>query len=153
MVVYTMSGAAVNVATWDAAVINNTPNVTKEKKMKKHCVRILSVFFGLAALAIVAKGQTIDQIVVNVPYEFVVAGKTLPAGTYRVHRIDESNVGALAISSSDTGAAVLVLPTEVIGQARTAEPSLIFQQVGEQHLLSKIQTDEHVFTIPVSSPR
>ena len=43
--------------------------------MKKHCVRILSVFFGLAALAIAAKGQTVDQIVVNIPYEFVVAGK------------------------------------------------------------------------------
>jgi hypothetical protein len=32
MVVYTISGAAVNATTWDAAVINNTPNVTKEKK-------------------------------------------------------------------------------------------------------------------------
>lgn len=121
--------------------------------MKKHCVRILSVFLGLAALALAAKGQNIDQIVVNIPYEFVVAGKTLPAGTYRVHRIDDRNVGVLAISSSDTGATVLVLPTEVTEQIRAAEPVLSFQQVGEQHLLSKIQTDEHVFTIAVSSPR
>ena len=121
--------------------------------MKKHCVRILSVFFGLAALAIAAKGQTVDQIVVNIPYEFVVAGKTLPAGTYRVHRVDDRNNRALAISSFDTGAAVLVLPVEVAGQTRAAEPRLSFQQVGEQHLLSRIQTDEHVFTIPVSGPR
>lgn len=121
--------------------------------MKKHCVRILSTFFGLAALAITAMGQTVDQLIVNIPYEFVVAGKTLPAGTYRVHRIDDSNYRTLAISSSDTGAAVLVLPTEVTGQTGAAEPSVSFQQVGEQHLLSKIQTDEHVFTIPVSSPR
>jgi len=37
--------------------------------MKKHCVRILGAFFGLAALTITAKGQAVDQIVVNVPYE------------------------------------------------------------------------------------
>jgi hypothetical protein len=122
--------------------------------MKKNCVRILSAFFGLAALAIAAKGQAPDQLVVNVPYEFVVEGKTLPAGTYRVHRVDSQNSRALAISSFDTGAAVLVLPTEVDSQTRpAAQPSFSFQQVGEQHLLSKIQTGEHVFTIPVSSPR
>src|SRR6266478_3432218 len=79
--------------------------------MKNHCVRILSAFFGLAALAITAKGQVPDRIVVNIPYEFVVAGKTLPAGTYTVNRVS----------------------------------------VGDEHLLSKIATSEHVFTIPVSS--
>ncbi len=121
--------------------------------MKKHCVRILSAFFGLAALAITAKGQAVDQIVVNVPYEFVVAGKTLPAGTYKVNRVNDHDTRALAISSFDTGAAVLVLPTEVADRTRAVQPSLSFQQIGEQHLLSKIQTDEHVFTIPVSSPR
>jgi hypothetical protein len=121
--------------------------------MKKNCVRILSAVFGLAALAIAAKGQAVDQLVVSVPYEFVVEGKTLPAGTYRVNRVDSQNNRALAISSYDTGAAVLVLPTEVDSQTRAAQPSFSFQQVGEQHLLNKIQTGEHVFTIPVSSPR
>jgi len=45
--------------------------------------------------------------------------------------------------------AVLVLSSEVSEKTDSEQPSLSFRQVGEQHLLSKIQTAEHVFTIPV----
>ena len=117
--------------------------------MKKHCVRILSAFFVLAALAITAKGQVADQIVVNIPYEFVVDGTTLPAGTYRVTRISSNNERALAISSFESHAAVVVISNEVADKTRAERPSFSFQQVGEQHLLSKIETGEHVFTIPI----
>jgi hypothetical protein len=125
----------------------------KGEMMKKHCVRILSVFFGLAALAITAKGQAADQVVVNIPYEFVVAGKTLPAGTYRVNRVNDHNERALTLSSFENRVAVMVHPSEVVEKTGAEQPSFSFQQVGEQHLLSKIETGDHVFTIPVSSPR
>ncbi len=115
--------------------------------MKKHCVRILSAFFGLAALAITAKGQEADKLVVNVPYEFVVDGTTLPAGRYTVSPISNQNKKVLAISNSDGGATVFVLSSEIAGTTGSEQPSVSFQQVGEQHLLSKIQTAEHVFTI------
>ena len=117
--------------------------------MKKHCVRILSAFFGLAALAITAKGQEPDQLVVNIPYEFVVAGKTLPAGTYKVNRISANDERALAIRSFESRATVLVLTSEIADTTASEHASVSFRQVGEQHLLSKIQTAEHVFTIPV----
>jgi hypothetical protein len=120
--------------------------------MKKHCVRILSAFFGLAALALTAKGQAVDQLVVNIPYEFVVAGKTLPAGTYRVKRVSDNDKKALRISSFENGAAALVFSSEVADNTRVEQPSVTFQHVGDQHLLSKIETIEHVFTIPVSVP-
>jgi hypothetical protein len=129
--------------------LSTTFQTLQGETMKKHCVRILSAFFGLAALAITAKGQAVDQIIVNIPYEFVVAGKTLPAGTYKVNRVSGDDEGALAISSFENHAAVLVLSSEVSDRTDAEQPSLSFRQVGEQHLLSKIQTAEHVFTIPV----
>ncbi len=119
--------------------------------MKKHCVRILSAFFGLAALAITAKGQVPDRIVVNIPYEFIAAGKTLPAGTYTVNRVNDRGDRHLVISSFENHAAVVVLSTEIVDRTGTGQPSVSFQQVGDEHLLSKIATGEHVFTIPVSS--
>jgi hypothetical protein len=123
----------------------------KGEMMKKHCVRILGVFFGFAALAISAKGQTADQLVVNIPYEFVVAGKTFPAGTYRINRANDRDDRVLAISSFENRTAVFVIPSEVVDRTRAEQPAVSFQQVGDQHLLSKIETAEHVFTIPVSS--
>jgi hypothetical protein len=137
--------------TRNAAVINNIPKRHKGEMMRKHCVRILSVFFGLAAAALTVQGQAADQLVVKIPYEFVVAGKTLPAGTYRVNRVSDYDERALAISSFENRVAVVVIPSEVIDRSGAEQPSVSFQQVGEQHLLSKIATADHVFAIPVSN--
>ena len=49
-------------------------------------MRILIALIGVAGLGIAAKSRETDKIVVNIPYEFVVVGKTLPAGTYGVSR-------------------------------------------------------------------
>jgi hypothetical protein len=117
--------------------------------MKKHCVRILSAFLGLAALAIAAKADYVDHIVVNVPYEFVVDGTTLPAGRYTVKPIGEQDKKVLVISSYENHAVMMVLSTAISEKTGAGQPSVSFRQVGEQHLLSKIQTEEHVFTIPV----
>jgi hypothetical protein len=119
--------------------------------MKKHCVRVLGVFFGLAALGASALGQVSDQMTVNIPYEFVVAGKTLPAGSYRINRVNDRDDRVLVISSFANHAAVVVSPSEVADRTGAEQPRLSFRQVGDQHLLSKIETAEHVFTIPVSS--
>jgi hypothetical protein len=117
--------------------------------MKKHFVRIAAAFFGCAILAIAAKAQVTDQLVVRVPYEFVVAGKTLPAGTYRVNRISDSNNQELALTSFENGAGVLIV-SDVVETARADKPSFTFQQIGGQHILTKIETAAHVFDIPLS---
>ena len=118
--------------------------------MKRNYIRLLSSFFGLAAFATAARGQASDQLIVNIPYEFVVAGKTLPAGTYRVNRVSDRDQRELVISSFENRMAVLLLSSEV-SAARGQQPGVSFLEAGDQHFLSKIETAEHVFTIPVSN--
>jgi hypothetical protein len=129
---------------------NNTPNDTKGEVMKTIYVRFLSAFFGLAALAVASRADAIDQVIVNVPYEFVVAGKTLPAGNYRVNRISTSNINQLALTNVENRTSVLLVSGEVIS-TREDKPALSFDRVGDQYFLSKIETAEHIFTIPVST--
>jgi hypothetical protein len=117
--------------------------------MKKYFVGILSAVFGMAAFAVAAKAGTSDQLLVKVPYEFVVGGKTLPAGTYRVSRVSFTNEGELVLTNLDKPAGVLLSASEW-KDARDYEPNLKFEQIAGQHFLSTIQTAEHVFTIPVS---
>jgi hypothetical protein len=134
-----------------AAVIpNNTPNDTKGEVMKTIYIRFLSAFLGLAALAAATRAQAVDQLIVNVPYDFVVAGKTLPAGTYRVNRINDRDINELSISSFENRTGALLVSTEV-SEATEYKPTLTFQHVGDQYFLSKIETAEHIFTIPVSA--
>ena len=117
--------------------------------MRKQCLRILIALIGVAGLGMAARGQVSDQIQVNIPYEFVVAGKTLPAGTYRVNRLGGTDEETLVLSSLDSRARVMVLSTTV-ESTQADRPEVSFEQVGGQHFLSKIETVDHVFTIPVS---
>ena len=79
----------------------------------------------------------------------MVAGKTLPAGTYRLNRLGDTNEETLVLSSLDSRARVMVLSTAV-ESTQADKPEVSFEQVGGQHFLSKIETADHVFTIPVS---
>jgi len=87
--------------------------------------------------------------VVTIPFEFVVAGKTLPAGTYRVNRVADDKWEGLIFSSFENRAGAIVHPIQV--QSAPADKAKVsFETAGDQHFLSKIQTADNVFTIPVS---
>ena len=117
--------------------------------MRKQYLRILIILIGIIGLGTAAKGQSVDQIVVKIPYEFVVAGQTLPAGTYRVHRLSDSLERTLVISHLENGASAFIFVTEV--ETRHNDNARVsFQQAGGELFLSKIQTADHLFTIPVS---
>ena len=117
--------------------------------MRKHYLRIAVALIGVAGLGTTAKAQAVDQIVVNMPYEFVAAGKTLPAGTYTVKRLSDTDPNVLILSSFENRASAIVVSTQVESSfADKAQVSL--EQVGGEYFLSKIETAEHLFTIPVS---
>jgi hypothetical protein len=116
--------------------------------MKKHAMVILAITF-LFGLGPLAKAEVGDDIVVTVPFEFVVSGKTLPAGTYKVSSVSDDNFGALILTDRDNGTSVFVRPHE--GQSAPAnEPHVSFQRVGGQYYLSSIQTKRDVYGVPVS---
>jgi hypothetical protein len=126
-----------------------TFQTVKGERMRKMYSRILIALIGVTGLGMAAKGQAVEQVVVNIPYEFVVAGKTMPAGTYRVNRVFGSNERALVLNSFENRASATVLPTEV-ASAYANKARVSFEQVGDQRFLSKIETGNTVFTIPVS---
>ena len=119
--------------------------------MKKLCFRIAVALVSFAGLGITAKAQVVDQIVVTIPFEFVVAGKTLPAGTYRVNRASDDRWAGLIFSSFENRASAIVLPNEVESAPADADKAHVsFETAGNEHFLSKIETADSVFTIPVS---
>ena len=117
--------------------------------MKKLCLRIAVALVGFAGLGFTAKAQVPDQIVVTIPFEFVVAGQTLPAGTYRVNRVGDDRFSGLIFKSYENRAGVIVHPIEV-ESAPADKTKVSFEKAGGEHFLSKIQTADHLFTIPVS---
>jgi len=81
-------------------------------------------------LGMSAKGQAVDQIVVKIPYDFVVAGKTLPAGTYRVNRLRDADPGVLILSSFENRTSAIVLPTTHVDSSSADQVQVSFERVG-----------------------
>ena len=117
--------------------------------MSKQYLRILIALIGVAASGMAAKGQAVDRLVVKVPYEFVVDGKILPAGTYRLDRASGIDDRVLIFSNVEKSTSLIVAPSMVDSKA-SEQPSVSFQRIGGQLFLRKIETADHVFTIPVS---
>jgi hypothetical protein len=79
---------------------------------------------------VTAKAESRHEIVVTLPFEFVVGGKTLPARTYRVSRLADDRFEGLILSSYENRISVFVHPVE-IESASADKPHLSFERVGE----------------------
>jgi hypothetical protein len=118
--------------------------------MKKQYLRILLAVVGFAGLGVTAKAQELDQVVVTIPFAFVVGGKTLPAGTYRTNRISNDKYEGLILSSVENHVSVILHPT-MVESTHDDNAQARFQETGDQRFLSTIETGDNIFTISVSS--
>jgi hypothetical protein len=114
--------------------------------MKKKFASIVLTLTGVLGLGVAARATTQAEIVVTLPFEFVVSGKTLPAGTYKVRQIFDDKLEGLLLSNDHTS--VFVYPITV-GSASSDKPQVSFDRVGEQRFLSSIRTASDVYSIPV----
>jgi hypothetical protein len=115
--------------------------------MKRYASILLTIVFVLG-LGVTAKAEIRNEIVVTLPFAFVVSGKTLPAGTYRVSRFSDDKDTGLLFSSRENRTGVFVHALE-IENARVGGPSVSFEQIGGQHFLTRIQTPDDAYNIPV----
>jgi hypothetical protein len=116
--------------------------------IRKNYFRIVFALIGVAASGMVARGSIVDQLQINVPFEFVVSGKTLPAGNYTVNRSSQLIGGPLVLSSIENRASAFALPVQHENiESNTA--SLNFEEVGGHYILSQIKTADYLYTFPV----
>jgi hypothetical protein len=112
--------------------------------MKKYYVSTLLTLICCIGLGVGARAEEKPELIVTVPYEFVAGGNTLPAGKYTVSSVNEGR--ELIISSYETRSGVFVAPIEFDGQL-VGNSKVVFDQVGDLHFLSKIETLGGVYTL------
>ena len=115
----------------------------------KNYTRIIVAVTLLFGLSVAAKAQSETGIVVTLPFQFVVWGKTLPAGTYTAKQLSIDRFGGLRLTNRANGSSAFVLPNEV-ENASAFMPRVTFQRVGEHYFLSAIQTADDVYNFPIS---
>ena len=114
----------------------------QELNMSKQILKTLTMLtlvvgFALAADVESAKGQSTIRVDADVPFDFIVAGKTLSSGKYRVDALT-SGGECLRITSRDgkTSAIRLSNPIAENGERRTAR--LVFRRYGQKYFLAEV---------------
>ena len=93
----------------------------------------------LVCLVVVAaapvSAQTTRRFVIQVPFQFVIVGRTLPAGKYAVERFDPTKPNVLMLKNTATGVVRLFITQHVEKDDGGKRSCLIFKvQNGEAHL-------------------
>jgi len=118
--------------------------------MKKSYLIAVLMLTCLPGVGVSARAQDADAVVVSVPFEFVAGGATLPAGEYRINRVNPGVNRELAIRGYNKGNAFLLpLAFDDVG-ATNGQPTLSFEHVGGKYFLSSIKTLSGVYTMPGS---
>jgi len=118
--------------------------------MKRDPFRLLVLVCAAALLAAAASAGDLDRLIVNIPYDFVVSGKTLPAGTYAVQRLNDNDEHPIFISCVEHRTSAIIVSSEVESTSQS-HPAVTFLNAGDQHILTRIQTGQHVFNFRVSN--
>ena len=109
----------------------------------------------LAAGAFTAKvsAQSGSSFEIQVPFEFVVMGRTYPAARYRIGRLSQANPDTLVLKTS-AGKTLLVLQTQRLSAEVPARVStLTFSQYGETHFLDSIRASGQSYENRLPSTR
>ena len=111
----------------------------------------LYTFVAMAVMCLfVTSGTALAQdpevLVVSVPFEFVVAARTMPPGKYRIDRISLDMRSGLIISGQESSAIVLPLAVDAGSATNSA---LDFERIGDKYLLTKVETPDHAYALAV----
>ena len=104
-------------------------------KRQVYTTTILILFVVLIG---VTRADAQTRLTANIPFDFNVGGKNLPAGHYSVSFINtSSDKRVLQLVRSEGGAAILILTTDVVGKPdETAK--LAFNRYGNQYFFAQV---------------
>jgi hypothetical protein len=107
--------------------------------MKKQAYTLIATIILVGSMAIAAKAQASGntQINANIPFEFSVGNKTLPAGEYVVSQVNTAvNPGVLAFRSRDDSSRALIQMNSVVGKAQE-NATLMFHRYGNKYFFAQ----------------
>jgi hypothetical protein len=101
-------------------------------------ISALVVFTALVAAS--AAARTSRSLVVQIPFDFHIGGKTLPAGKYIVERSTQASADGLSLRSVDKNAGVFALTSTVQSNWRQSDSRLVFNKYQDQYFLAQFWT-------------
>jgi len=104
----------------------------------KQMIRMFAVTLSLLPLFAAAQLPTDQRLVTDVPFEFVAAGKVVPAGQYTVL---SAGSGIPAVQIMNTRDSINLFSAAMLSNSKTASANyaLVFHKYGDRHFLAGIK--------------
>ena len=107
--------------------------------MNKHFLKTFASVGFVMLMAVAAHAQSARVQRASVPFDFNVGGRTLPAGEYRVERINpQSYPAAVVIRSKDGRLSLTLMTRDAESNGTEDEARLVFNRYGERYFLAQV---------------
>jgi len=121
--------------------------------MKKQSYTILVITALLVIVFTSAQAQSDRLIAANVPFNFVIKDRALPAGEYLFALVQIGGSDAVKIQSADGHITAFVPTRSAREKVSRTEPTLVFNRYADQYFLSQVYGLEESTTLHLAKPR
>jgi hypothetical protein len=123
-------------------MFTGTIQKTEANKRKTVVQKLLSFLvvsvFALTIFAGKAHAQIVGDLDVDIPFQFHAGNTKLPAGKYRIHMLDDTDLTVMEITSADGSTSALFQVQESDANSAPAKSELIFNKYGNRYFLAKL---------------
>ena len=107
--------------------------------MRKQSITSIIVLVCVTVIAATTvRAQNARRFLIDIPFQFVITGRTLPAGKYAVERIDPTKPNVVMLKNTGNDIVRLVITQRVEIEEMSTTSSLIFKRRGEEFYLFQI---------------
>ena len=107
--------------------------------MKKQAL-VMATLFVLSFIAAAQAVRADDPMLVNIPFAFVAGNVTLPAGEYRVQKLD-GNSAVVLIRCSDASTSAMALSNATQAKEIQTQSKLIFKRYNDHYFLTQVWSE------------
>jgi hypothetical protein len=106
----------------------------KENPMNYHIINMLKAFSACALAVSCLSAQSDHKTVATVPFEFMVGGQHMAAGTYGV----TTSQSTVLIRGEESGSATFALASWAYAAKTQERAKLVFKRYGDRYFLSQV---------------
>lgn len=117
----------------------------------KHMTRILMLTLTLLPMLAAAQIKSDIKIMAQVPFDFVIGSKIVPAGQLTVQRLGQGN-DVLTMRNRGAKLDLMASPTRVESKRPAATTALVFHKYGNRYFLweVKVEGSQIMYRLPES---
>jgi hypothetical protein len=105
--------------------------------MFKKAMLVVSIL-ALPIFVVEGHAQIVGDLEVDIPFQFHAGNARLPAGKYRIHMLDNSDLTLMEISSADGSSSALFEVQAATADQVPAQSELIFNKYGSRYFLATV---------------